>query len=218
MKKSLGLIVALALIAAVVGYYVLESGARDGRSRSTSAAAHADQIFRSPTSAVVGNPNGDVNVVAFFDYNCPYCRKDVPALDRLIAEDGNVRLVLKELPVLGPDSEAATRVVLAARKQGQERALSKALISTPGRVNKERALSLAAGLGLDTARLEADMDDPEITATILENMRLANQLGVRGVPFYLVGDRVVRGGGGDFYAALTAEVANIRQNGCSAAC
>jgi protein-disulfide isomerase len=216
-KKLFGLIVALALIAAVVGYYVLERGARDGRGQRATG-THADEIFRSPTSAVVGNPDGDVNVVAFFDYNCPYCRKDVPALDKLIAEDGNVRLVLKELPVLGPDSVAAARLVLAARRQGKEHALHQRLIGTPGRVNKGRALSLAAGLGLDTVRLEEDMDDPEITATILENMRLANQLGVRGMPFYLVGDRVVSGGGGDFYAALTAEVANIRQNGCLAAC
>lgn len=217
MKKSFGLIVALALIAAVVGYYVLERGAGDRRS-GTASAAHADEIFRSPTSAVAGNPNGDVNVVAFFDYNCPYCRKDVPALNKLITEDGNVRLVLKELPVLGPDSVDATRLVLAARKQGKEHALHQRLIGTPGRVNKARALRLAAGLGLDTVRLEEDMDDPEITATILENMRLAKQLGVRGVPFYLVGDRVVSGGGGDFYAALTAEVANIRRNGCLADC
>ena len=215
-KKSFGLIVALALIAAVVGYYVLERGAPDRRSET--AASHADEIFRSPTSAVAGNPNGDVNVVAFFDYNCPYCRKDVPALNKLITEDGNVRLVLKELPVLGPDSVDATRLVLAARKQGKEYALHQKLIGTPGRVNKARALSLAAGLGLDTARLEEDMDDPEISATILENMRLGQQLGVRGVPFYLVGDRVVQGGGGDFYEALTAAVANIRQNGCLADC
>lgn len=209
---------ALALIAAVVGYYVLERGAGDRRSE-TARANHADQIFRSPTSAVAGNPEGDVNVVAFFDYNCPYCRKDVPALNKLITEDANVRLVLKELPVLGPDSMDATRLVLAARKQGKEYALHQKLIGTPGRVNKARALRLAGGLGLDTARLEADMDDPEITAIILENMRLGQQLGVRGVPFYLVGDRVVQGGSGaDFYPALTAAVANIRQNGCLADC
>lgn len=120
--------------------------------------------------------------------------------------------------MLGPDSEGASRLVLAAQRLGRDHALRKALIGTPGRATKERALSLAAGLGLDTVRLQQDMHDPEITATILANMRLANKLGVRGVPFYLVGDQVVPGGGGDFYTALTAEVADIRQNGCRTAC
>jgi len=216
-KRSFGLIVALALIAAVIGYYALERSARDGRSEDA-IAAHADEIFRSPRSAVAGNPDGDVSVVAFFDYNCPYCRKDVPALDRLIAEDGNVRVVLKELPVLGPDSEAATRLVLAAERQGRDHALRKRLIGMVGRATKGRALNVAAGLGLDTVRLQEDMDDAEITATILANMRLANALGVRGVPFYLVGDQVVPEGEGDFYAALAARVADVRENGCRAAC
>ncbi len=106
MKRSLGLFVALGLTALAVGSYVLERGTSTVRSEQA-VAAHADEIFRSPTSAVAGNPQGDVSVVVFFDYNCPYCRKDAPALAKLMAGDPNLRAVLKELPVLGPDAEAA---------------------------------------------------------------------------------------------------------------
>ncbi len=77
--------------------------------------AHADAIYRPPQSFVAGNPKGEVSIVAFFDHNCPDCRADVPALEQLIAQDPGVRLVLKELPVLGPDSEAVARVALAAK-------------------------------------------------------------------------------------------------------
>ncbi|WP_083239327.1 DsbA family protein [Methyloceanibacter superfactus] len=168
--------------------------------------------------AVAGNPQGDVSVVAFFDYNCPYCRKDVPALKKLMAADPNLRVVLKELPVLGPDSEAAARLALAAKNQGEYLTLYRRLIASRGRVTEARALAAAAAMGLDTDRLKDDMNDPAITATLLANTRLADALGVRGVPFYLVGDQVVSEGDGDFYAALTARVADVRQNGCRAAC
>jgi protein-disulfide isomerase len=216
-KRSLGLLVALGLTALAVGYYVLERGTRTVRSEQA-VAAHADEVFRSPTSVVAGNPQGDVSVVAFFDYNCPYCRKDVPALRKLMAGDPNLRLVLKELPVLGPDSEAAARLALAAERQGEYLPLYRRLIASRGRVTEARALDVAGEMGLDTDRLRHDMDDPAITATLLANTRLADALGVKGVPFYLVGDQVVAEGDGDFYAALTARVADIRENGCRAAC
>lgn len=207
----------MGLTALAVGYYVIERGTRTARSEQA-VAAHAEEVFRSPTSAVAGNPQGDVSVVAFFDYNCPYCRKDVPALAKLMAGDPNLRLVLKELPVLGPDSEAAARLALAAKRQGKYLELYRRLIGTQGRVTETRALAAAAEMGLDTARLKADMDDPAITATLLANTRLANALGVKGVPFYLVGDQVVPEGEGDFYTALTSHVADVRAHGCRAAC
>ena len=208
---------ALGLTALAVGYYVVERGTRAARSEQA-VATHAEEVFRSPTSVVAGNPQGDVSVVAFFDYNCPYCRKDVPALARLMAGDPNLRLVLKELPVLGPDSEAAARLVLAAKRQGKYLELYRRLIGSQGRVTETRALAAASEMGLDTDRLTDDMEDPAITATLLANTRLANALGVKGVPFYLVGDQVVPEGVGDFYAALTAHVADVRENGCRAAC
>jgi protein-disulfide isomerase len=180
-------------------------------------AAHAGEIFRSPTSFVAGNPQGDVSVVAFLDYNCPYCRQGAPDLAKLVETDGKVRLVLKELPVLGKDSEDVARIALAAIPQGKYFELHQRLFAEPGRATKAKALYIASELGLDVGRLEADMDDPAITAALLENTRLARDIGVRGVPFYLVGDTVL-GDGKDFYGRLTEKVADIRTHGCHAAC
>ncbi len=126
--------------------------------------------------------------------------------------------MLKELPVLGKDSEAVARVALAAIPQGKYLELHQRLFTEPGRATKAKALRIASELGLDVGRLEADMDDPSITATLLENTRLARDIGVRGVPFYLVGDRRVQSGDGDLYDKLAEGVAEIRKDGCRAAC
>jgi protein-disulfide isomerase len=105
-------------LASALAAYLLVSHVRSARQESA-IAQFAEEIFRSPTSYIAGKPGGDASVVAFFDYNCPYCRKDASALGALIAADCKVRLVLKELPVLGADSEAAARIALAAQAQGR---------------------------------------------------------------------------------------------------
>ena len=177
---------------------------------------NAEQIFRSPGSFIAGNPKGNVSVVAFYDHNCPYCRHG--ALAKLIADDAQVRLVLKELPLLGADSESVARVALAAMNQGKYFELYERLFAEPGRATEEKALRLAGALGLDTARLEKDMQAPSIDEVLAENKRLARSLGVRGVPFYLVGDRVLGEGSDTLYEELTEKIADIRRNGCRAAC
>src|SRR6185503_7666572 len=101
---------------------------------------NADAIFRSPLSHVAGNPNGDVNVVEFFDYNCPYCRHALPDVLKLLNEDGKVRLVLKELPILSDDSVAAARLALASNKQGKYFEMHQELMSPSGKADKEKAL------------------------------------------------------------------------------
>ncbi|MGH6866498.1 MAG: DsbA family protein [Methyloceanibacter sp.] len=219
MNRSLTVLltVALAVLAFGFGYYTFERSSRHVRTERA-VAIHADEVFRSPSSIVAGNPDGDVSVVAFFDYNCPYCRKDAPDLVKLVADDGRVRLVLKELPVLGPDSEAAARIALVADAQGKYFEFHKRLIGANGRVTRARALSISRDLGLDMARLERDMDDPAIAAALLANTRLADELGVRGVPFYLVGDRVVPESSQGFYGRLAQSVAEVREKGCRAVC
>jgi protein-disulfide isomerase len=179
--------------------------------------AHADEIYRSPSSPVLGNPDGDVTVVAFLDYNCPYCRQGAPALQKLIESDGKVRLVVKELPVLGAGSEAAARLALASVPQGKYAALHNALMSGRGVATKERTLDTAEDLGIDSHKLEQDAEAPAIQDKIAANKALAASLGVRGVPFYLVGDRVVKEGD-DLYARFAAAVADMRETGCQAKC
>jgi len=116
-SRLLVLIGLAGLFGLVVAYAVL--GYLRSMRQERGIATHAEEIFRSPTSFVAGNPKGDVSVVAFLDYNCPYCRQDAPELARLIETDGKVRLVLKELPVLGKDSEEVARIALAAAAQGK---------------------------------------------------------------------------------------------------
>ena len=154
MKRSLGLLVALGLTTLAVFFFAVKA---DSATREDVIAKRADEIFRSPTSAVVGNPDGDVTLVVFFDYNCPYCRKHLSALRKLTEADPNLRLVLKELPVLGADSEAAARVVLAAAKQNKDVALYWQLLGAQGRMTQARALDAAAAMGLDMDRLKSDM-------------------------------------------------------------
>ena len=146
------------LLSALAAYFIV-SYVR-GLRQENAIAVHAEEIFRSPTSFVAGNPNGDVSVVAFFDYNCPYCREG--ALKRLVSEDGKVRLVLKELPVLGPESEYVARIAQAAIAQGKYLELYERLFAERGRATKEKALRIASELGLDTAKLKADMDSPGV--------------------------------------------------------
>jgi protein-disulfide isomerase len=168
-------------------------------------------------SFAAGNPDGDVSVVAFFDYNCPYCREGEPALAKLIASDGKVRLVLKEYPILGRDSEAVARIAQAAISQGKYFELYQRLFTEPGRATQEKALSIAAELGLDTERLEQDMTNQAGESAIAANKALADSLGVEGVPFYLVGDQAVAEGD-RLYDELVARVAAIRKTGCRTKC
>ena len=193
------MVLGLAGLLSALAVYFIVSYVR-GLRQENAIAVHAEEIFRSPTSFVAGNPNGDVSVVAFFDYNCPYCREGPPDLKRLVSEDGKVRLVLKELPVLGPESEDVARIAQAAIAQGKYLELHERLFAERGRATKEKALRIASELGLDTAKLEADMDSPGVEDAIAANKRLADRLEVEGVPFYLVGDRPLPGSGEDLYA------------------
>lgn len=211
------MVLGLAGLASAVAAYVVVSFVQVAR-QERAIGAHADEIFRSPASFVAGNPDGDVSVVAFFDYNCPYCRQGVPDLAKLIANDGKVRLVLKELPVLGQDSETVARIAKAAMAQGQYLALQQKLFTEPGRVTKEKAFRIASSLGIDTAKLEKDMQGRAVEDAIAANKELAGKLGIRGVPFYMVGDRPVPEGSGGLYDELVARVADIRKNGCRATC
>ena len=151
---------------------------------------NADAIFRSPLAYVAGNPDGDVSVVEFFDYNCGYCRRALPDVVKLVDNDNKVRLVLKELPIFGDDSEAAAKAALAAHKQGKYFEMHQKLFTEPGKADKEKALRIAKELGLDVDQLEKDMADPEIQKSLDQAKDLAQKLGLQGTPLYLIGDHV----------------------------
>ena len=163
------------------------------RETKTKLIALADDIFHSPGDPVIGNPNGDVTVVEFLDYRCGYCKKFFAALSALIAEDEQLRVVFKELPILGPPSERVARVALAALRQNLYLEFHAAMMNVRGGFDAERVFTIAEEIGLDMARLRRDMESTE-TETVLENAReLARELSVTGTPAIIVGSNIVRG-------------------------
>ena len=167
-----------------------------GESREKAATALVErrkEVLDDPESPVGGNPKGDVSVVEFFDYRCPYCKQVMPALDALLAKDKQLRFVYKEFPVLGPDSVHAARAALAARKQGKYEALHRALMALKGPLDESSIMKVAASVGLDVERLKADMAAPEIDRTLKANVKLADALDIRGTPGFVIGDEIVPG-------------------------
>jgi protein-disulfide isomerase len=179
---------------------------------------NADAIFRSPQSYTAGNPNGDVTVVEFFDYNCGFCRRALPDVIKLLDSDDKVRFVFKELPIFGEESEGAAKAALAAGKQGKYFEMHQKLYTAPGKADKEKALRVASELGLDVPQLEKDMEDPSIAKALEEVKELAQKLGVQGTPLYLIGDRMIPGAPEDLYDQLVAKVGEIREQGCKVTC
>jgi len=179
---------------------------------------NAEAIFRSSLAHVAGNPNGDVSVVEFFDYNCGFCKRALPDVVKLAQNDNKVRLVLKELPIFGEESEGAAKVALASAKQGKYFEMYQKLFTEPGKADKDKALRIAGELGLNKAQLEKDIQDPEIQKSLDEAKELANKLGLQGTPLFLIGDRSIPGAPDDLYDQLTKNVAEVREKGCKATC
>ena len=156
-------------------------------------AALGDQLFDNPQSPVMGNPDGDVTVVEFFDYNCGYCKTVLDDVFALVEQDADVRVVFKELPILAPSSVTAARAALAASAQGLYVDYHNALMEHRGGLSDDTIFSLAEQVGLDVDRLRADMEDPAIDRAIADNLALARALGVRGTPAFVVGETVIPG-------------------------
>lgn len=152
-----------------------------------------EELIHAPDAPVLGNPSGDVTIVEFFDYQCPYCKSTARSVLETVSADGNVRLVFKEFPILGPVSDYAAKAALAAQKQGKYRELHMALMAFKGKLTEEDVMRLATDLGLDAIRLAEDMEAPEIAASLARNHELAGALGVRGTPAFVIGDQLVPG-------------------------
>ena len=154
-------------------------------------------IFSSPHQVVLGNPQGNVTMVEFFDYNCGYCKHALSDMLTLLKTDPNLKFVLKEFPVLGEGSVEAAHVAVAARMQdatGKKYIeFHQKLLGGRGPADKARALAAAKEVGFDMARIEKDMGSDEVKKTIDENLKLADLIGVNGTPSYVVGEEVVVG-------------------------
>jgi len=171
--------------------------AADAVKHEASIATNADTIFNSPRGVMIGNKDGDVTFVEFFDYNCGYCKRAMSDMLDLMKTDSKLKVVLKEFPVLGQGSVEAAQVAVAVRMQdptGKKYLdFHQKLLGGRGQADKARALAAAKDVGLDMAKLEKDMASPEAKATIEENFKLAEEMGMNGTPSYVIGKQIVVG-------------------------
>jgi len=169
-------------------------------------------LFYSPRQVTLGNPNGDVTMVEFFDYNCGFCRRALADMLDLMKGDPKLRVVLKEFPVLGPGSVEAAQVAVAVRMQDKDGKkyleFHQKMLTSRGQADRARALAIAKEVGLDMGRLEKDMASDEAKETIDENLKMAEALGLNGTPSYVIGTDVVVGAVG--LTALKEKVAAAR--------
>jgi len=171
--------------------------AAEAAKHRTAVAENKAALFSSPHQVVLGNPQGNVTMVEFFDYNCGFCKRALPDMLDLVKTDPNLKFVLKEFPVLGEGSVEAAHVAVAARMQdvtGKKYIeFHQKLLGGRGPADKAHALAAAKEVGFDMARIEKDMNSDEVKKTIDEDMKLADAIGVNGTPSYVVGDEVVVG-------------------------
>jgi protein-disulfide isomerase len=158
---------------------------------------YSKEIFNSPRQVVLGNPKGDVTMVEFFDYNCGYCKRAMQDMLTLLKTDSNLKVVLKEFPVLGPGSVEAAKVAAAVHiqdKTGKKYLeFHQKLLGGRGQADKAHALAAAKDVGLDVGRIEKEMESPDVKAMLDESFKLAEALGLNGTPSYVVGKDVVVG-------------------------
>ncbi len=172
---------------------ILQQREEEARARAARDVLTSRRLTHDPNAPVLGNPEGDVTVVEFFDYNCPYCRRAAPDVKALVGQDGNIRLVYREWPILGEGSDFAARAALAARRQGRYEDFHWAMMEMRGRANEASVMKIAEDLGMDLERLRADMKAPEVEEHIATSMQLAQQLGFRGTPSFVIGRELVPG-------------------------
>jgi protein-disulfide isomerase len=187
----------------------MKSDARDKAQQVL--ATKRKEVFDDPSSPVAGNPHGDVTMVEFFDYRCPYCKQVEPSLEKVIADDHHLRFVYKEFPVLGPVSTTAARAALAAKKQGKYDAFHRAMMAMKGQITDQTVMDVASSVGLDIGQLQRDMESPEVDKTLKADLALADALDISGTPAFIVGNQIIPGAVN--LDALKQAIADARKGG-----
>jgi protein-disulfide isomerase len=169
----------------------------DTEKAKAAVASNAEALFNSNRQVVLGNPKGDVTLVEFFDYNCAFCKRTLPDMMEMIKDDGKLKVVLKEFPVLGPGSVEAAKVAVAVRMQDKNGKkyleFHQKLLGGRGQVDKARALAVAKEVGMDMARIDRDLSSDEVRVSLEESLKLAETLGLNGTPSFVIGSDVVIG-------------------------
>jgi protein-disulfide isomerase len=175
----------------------------------------ASEIFRHPGDLVAGNPDGKITLVEFFDYNCGYCKRSLPDVLKLVEENKDLKIVMKEWPILGPGSTYASKAAIASREQGKYWDFHLALMEERG-LDEAKVLEVAKRVGLDVEKLKADMEKPEVQALIDLNMSLAESLNIQGTPAFLIDEHLFPGAVG--FSALAEAVQAVRGAGGCKVC
>ncbi|WP_291299331.1 DsbA family protein [Elioraea sp.] len=183
--------------------------AREREAAQGAIAANRDALVNDPTAPFKGAARPTATIVEFFDYRCPYCKRMNPVIAELVRADPGLRVVLKDIPILGPASVTAARAALAAHRQGRYAAMHDALMGLRGEPTEAEIMRVAARLGLDAEQLRRDMADPAIAQLLDANIRLAQTLGIQGTPAYVVGNELLPGAVGP--EQLREAIARSRQ-------
>lgn len=150
-------------------------------------------LFSDERSPFIGNPKGDVTIVEFFDYNCGYCKRVLPAVQELVKEDEGLKVVFKDIPILGPTSETAAKWALAAQRHNKYFEFHQALMNHKGPITDETLTKIATELELDPGRLKKDAETTDVLLQIERNRSLFTQMGFGGTPAFIIGEEIVPG-------------------------
>lgn len=185
------------LLQEVMGELEKRQTALEAERHKDAVKTHAQALFSSPHQVNLGNPKGNVTFVEFFDYNCGYCKRAMDDMMTLMKSDPNLKVVLKEFPVLGQGSMEAAQVAIAVNIQDKTGKkyfeFHQKLLGGRGQADRARALAVAREIGMNMSQIEKDMQSPEVKATLQESFKLAEALGLNGTPSYVIGDQVVVG-------------------------
>jgi protein-disulfide isomerase len=171
----------------------------------------AKEIYRASEDLVLGNPAGKVTVVEFFDYNCGYCKRALPEIAKLIESDKDVRVVIKEFPILGSGSVFAAKAALASGMQGKYAEFHNALTTIEGVKDETSVMQAAQEIGLDVGKLKTDMETEAVVNVIRTNYSLAESLSINGTPSFVIDD--ILEPGYVSFDVLAKHVSTVRQNG-----
>jgi protein-disulfide isomerase len=187
----------IAMITLLVPFMAAAAVADVPTASDEAVAQKATALLSDPSSPVIGNPHANVAVVEFFDYACPYCKAAEPRLEAMLRSDQGTKLVLKEFPILTPESMIATKAALASVKQGKYTQFHQALMAYKGPLQDSVIFDTAKDVGLDVGRLRKDMTAPEITDEIIANFNLARSLRMFQTPGFIVGNHILTGPSAD---------------------
>jgi protein-disulfide isomerase len=178
--------------------------------------ARAKEIYQSSEDLVLGNAKGEVAMVEFFDYNCGYCKRAIPEIEKLINSDKSVKVIIKEFPILGPGSIFAAKAAIASRLQGKYVAFHNAMTAAEGVKDETNVLDIAKQVGIDVEKLKVDMESEAVADVIRRNYNLADALSISGTPSFIIDDTLEHGYVS--YDVLVQHVSTVRQNGGCKVC